>query len=488
MLSFVRNWELINLFKIMNKEQITIEIKKALAVNSETPLVEFNDARGGFPKTPTSKTLSAFGNTKGGVIVFGIEEKEDKTLEIVGANNIAELQERMSALSAEEMSEVLRLDYHHIEMQNKIILAIYVPECENRTKPYHFKALGMPRGAYVRDGNTDRQMTNDEMRSYVRNAQIDNFDSNCADDVTKDDLAFKKIEDFLRKSAEKTGREFNGTDDNVLQNIGLVKMCDGVLRPTIAGYLIFAKENPQNKFQFERYKIRCVRYRGSGVSSDILDKADIVGTLDEQIDLMHSFVLRNIRNSAQIIGTKRVERYEYPEKAIREIVANAVIHRDYRITETYTQINVFEDRIEVFNPGNLPPGVTIENIKTSQVSRNRIIAARLSEMDYMEEYGRGIGIVITKMIEWKLLPPIFKNTSNSFRVILPGEKLSQLNERQLKIWEYLADHQKMTRKEIEVILPDIPQQTIIYDLRKMKEMGLIHQEGKSSNTYYEANF
>ena len=472
----------------MNKEQIIKEIKNALAVNSETPLVEFKDARGGFPKTPTRKTLSAFGNTKGGVIVFGVEEKKDKILEVVGANNIAELQERISALSSEEMSKVLRLGYHHIEIQNKIVLAIYVPECKNRTKPYHFKELGMPRGAYVRDGNTDRQMTEDEMRSYVRNAQIDNFDNNCTEDAIKDDLAFEKIEDFLRKSAEKTGREFNGIDDNVLQNIGLVKICDEVLRPTIAGYLIFAKENPQNKLQFERYKIRCVRYKRSGVSSDILDKADIVGTLDEQIDLMHSFVLRNIKNSAQIVGTKRIERYEYPEKAIREIVANAVIHRDYRITETYTQVNVFEDRIEIFNPGNLPPGVTIENIKISQVSRNKIIAARLNEMDYMEEYGRGIGIVIMKMSEWGLLPPIFKNTSNSFRVILPGEKLSQLNERQLSIWQHLVDKERITRKEVEELLPNASQAVLRSDLVKMREIGLLNQMGQASNTYYECSF
>ncbi|PIR66901.1 MAG: hypothetical protein COU51_01440 [Parcubacteria group bacterium CG10_big_fil_rev_8_21_14_0_10_36_14] len=472
----------------MKKEQIILETEKALSVNSETLLVEFKDARGGFPKTSTRKTLSAFGNTKGGVIVFGVEEKKDKTLEVVGANNIAELQEKMTAMSSVEMSEVLRLDYHHIEIQKKIILAVYVPECKNRTKPYHIKELGMPRGAYIRDSNTDRQMTEDEMRSYVRNAQIDNFDSNCSDDVTKDDLSFKKIENFLRKSAKKTGREFNGIDDNVLQNIGLVKVCDEVLRPTIAGYLIFAKENPQNKLQFERYKIRCVRYRGSGVSSDILDKADLVGTLDEQIELMHSFVLRNIKNSAKIVGTKRVERYEYPEKAIREIVANAVIHRDYRITETYTQVNIFEDRIEIFNPGNLPPGVTIENIKTSQVSRNKIIAARLNEMDYMEEYGRGIGIVITKMSEWGLLPPIFKNTSNSFRVILPGEKLSQLNERQLYIWQHLVDNRRITRKEVEGLLPDISAATLRSDLVRMREIGLLNQMGQSSNTYYESSF
>lgn len=472
----------------MNEEQIIKEIKKALTINSETEFVEFKDARGGFPKTTTRKTLSAFGNTHGGVIVFGVEEKENKILEVVGDIDIAQLQEGTTSLSANDMSEVLRLNYHIITLSDKDILAVYVPECENRTKPYYIKELGMPRGAYVRDGNTDRQMTEEEMRSYVRNAQIDNFDSGCADDVTKDDLAMDKIEYFLQKSAKKTGREFNGVHDSVMQNIGLIKMCNDILRPTIAGYLIFAKENPQNKLQFERYKIRCVRYKGSGVSSDILDKTDLIGTLDEQIDLMHSFVLRNIKNSAQIVGTKRVEKYEYPEKAIREIVANAVIHRDYRITETYTQVNVFEDRIEVFNPGNLPPGVTIENIKTSQVSRNRIIAARLSEMDYMEEYGRGIGIVITKMSEWRLLPPIFKNTANSFKVILPGEKLSQLNERQLAIWQHLVDNPKITRKDIENLLIDIPQQTISGDLWKMQDIGLIHKEGQSVSTYYEANF
>lgn len=471
----------------MDKDQIIKEIKNALSVNSETPLVEFKDARGGFPKSGTRRTLSAFGNKLGGVIVFGIEEKSDKTLGVVGNIDMAILQEEMSSLSANEMSEVLRLDYHQFDIDDNKILAVYIPECKNRTKPYYYKKAGLPSGAYVRDGNTDRQMTAEEMRSYVRNAQVDDFDNNCAENLTKDDLSDERIEKFLKMSAKKTGRD-NTINDDVLKNIGVIKKCDEELRPTIAGYLIFAKERPQNKIQFERYKIRCVRYKGSGVASDILDKADIGGTLDEQIDAMQIFVLRNISNSAEIVGTKRVEKYEYPEKAIREIVANAVIHRDYRITETYTQVNVFEDRIEVFNPGNLPPGVTVENIKTAQVSRNRIIAARLNEMDYLEEYGRGIGIVLTKMDEWGLLPPIFKNTSNSFKVILPGKKLSELNERQLKIWEYLVDYQKMTRKEIEVVLPDIPQQTISNDISKMKSIGLIHQEGQSVNTYYEANF
>lgn len=474
----------------MDQTQILKEIEKALQLNSETNLVEFKKAAGGFPKKEVRKTLSAFGNTEGGIIVFGVEEKQNKTLEVVGVQNAADLQERMTNLSVEEMNVVLRLGYHLLEVSGKTILSIYVPKCENHLKPYYIKEIGLPHGAYVRDGNTDRKMTEEEMKNYVRNAQGDDFDSSCAENIALEDISSEKIEKFLQKSAQKTGRDFDASKshEDVLRNIGVLGECDGQLKPTMAGYLIFAKGNPQNKLNFDRYIIRCVRYKGSGVHADILDKADVLGTLDEQIDAMQSFVLRNIRKSAEIVGTKRVEKYEYPEKAIREILANAVIHRDYRITETYTQINIFEDRIEVFNPGNLPPGVTVENIKTAQMSRNKIIAGRLNEMDYLEEYGRGIDIVFTEMSKWGLLPPIFKNTSNSFRVILPGEKLSQLNERQLKIWEYLAENGRVTRKGAEALIKDAPQQTISYDLRKMKDIGLIRQIGESKDTFYESSF
>jgi len=215
---------------------------------------------------------------------------------------------------------------------------------------------------------------------------------------------------------------------------------------------------------------------------------DVGGTLDEQIDNVQKFILRNIRKSAEIVGTKRVEKYEYPEKAIREIVANAVIHRDYKITETYTQINIFADRIEVFNPGCLPPGVTIENIKDAQVSRNEIIAARLKELDYLEEYGRGIDIVFNEMQKWNLLSPLFKNTSNSFKVILLGQKLSKLNQRQINIWEHLVEHKIIKAKDCEKLMPQIPRATLNHDLKQMCQLGLINQRGQSKNTYYETVF
>ncbi len=92
------------------------------------------------------------------------------------------------------------------------------------------------------------------------------------------------------------------------------------------------------------------------------------------------------------------------------------------------------------------------------------------------------------MKEWELLPPIFKNTANSFKVILMGKKLSKLNERQVKIWDYLVEKKKITARECEELLPAMPRVTLNYDLKKMRGLGLINQIGEAKKTYYEANF
>jgi len=477
----------------MTEDQIKEIIVRALKLSSETSNVEFKDARGGFPRD-TWKTLSSFSHRPGGgYIVFGvIEDKSSGKSQFIikGMSNAALIQEKMGDLCNTNMSIVIRPEYFFFDIENVPVLAAYIPECPDQFKPCYYRPVGMPNGAFVRDGNTDRKITDEEMRCFLDNAKLSKFDISRAPDITLTDLSMKKIYELLVRMGQRTMRDTvsEDIDFELLKNLGITDIFDGGKFPTIAGFLIFSKEKPQLKRAFNRYKIRCVKFKGSNVASEIIDNADIDGTLDGQIDEMQKFVLKNIRKSAEIVGTKRVERYEYPEKAIREIVANAVIHRDYKITETYTQVNVFEDRIEVFNPGCLPPGVTVENIRDAQASRNETIAARLKELDYLEEYGRGIDIVFNEMTKWGLLPPVFKNTTNSFKVILAGPPLSKLNERQFKIWGYLVENKKITAKVCEQILSEVPRQTINYDLAKMQDFGLIHSVGQSRNTYYETNF
>lgn len=475
----------------MNELQVKQLIEKALRLGSETSIVEFKDARGGFPHE-TWKTVSAYSHRpNGGYVVFGIkEDRRNNTIDVVGIDHAAELQEKMSELVSSHMSVVIRPEYFHIELNGQNLLAVYIPECPDQFKPCYYKPVGMPNGAFVRDGNTDRKITDEEMRRFLDNAKLSKFDGTRAPDTMLEELSTSKIFDLLTIMGQRTKREarVEDIDFELLKNLGIADTFEGGNFPTVGGFLIFAKDKPQLKRSFNRYIIRCVKYKGSNVATDIIDKADIDGTLNEHIDAMQKFILRNIRRSAKIVGTKRVEQYEYPERAIREIVANAVIHRDYRITETYVQVNVFEDRIEIFNPGCLPPGVTIDNIRDAQVSRNEIIAARLKDLDYLEEYGRGIDIVFTEMEKWGLLPPLFKNTTNSFRVILPGEKLSKLNERQLRIWDYLIEQKRITAGACEKLFPEVSRATINNDLSKMQELKLIRSGGASYRTHYEPNF
>jgi len=475
----------------MDKQEIQKLIEEAIKLKTETNNVEFKDARGGLPKS-TWKSISSFSHKPGGgIIVFGIvEDKANHKINVVGTDILDSLQEKVSDLVSNEMSFTIRPTYHILEIEKKTLLAVFIPECPDQFKPCYYKPASMPDGAYIRDGNTDRKMTDDEMRDLIDNSRKFKFDITVAADASIEDLSKEKILDLLIKSGERTERQssLEEIDFELLKNLGIADNFDELKKPTLAGFLIFSKERPQNKKQFSRYVIRCVRFKGSNVVSEIIDKLDIKETIDTQIDEMHKFILRNIKKSAKIIGTKRVERYEYPEKAIREIVANAVIHRDYKITETYTQVNIFEDRIEVFNAGCLPPGVTIENIKDAQVSRNEIIAARLKEFDYLEEYGRGIDIVFNKMKEWNLLSPIFKNTSNSFKVILMGEKLSKLNDRQVKIWEYLIANKTVTAKECESLFKEVSRKTVNNDLNKMEKLGLIRHRGQSVGRHYISAF
>lgn len=476
----------------MEEEKVIEIIKKAATeYGSETAKVEFKDGRGGLQKR-TSEAISAFSHKPGGgIIVFGvIDDKIHKRISFVNLNNIADLQESFSSMIS-EMSFTIRPDYFILNINDSQILAVYIPECPDQFKPCYYKPTGLPNGAFIRDGNTNKKMTEDEMRHLISLSKRLKIDRLIAEGTSLSDLDSEKIKVFLTESAERTKRMSadNSPTFEVLKNLGIADDFKNIKAPTVGGFLIFSKDNnPQAFPYFSRYVIRCVRYKGLSVSSEIIDKIDIKGTLDYQIDEMEKFILRNIKKSAKIIKTKRFERYEYPEEALRELIANAVIHRDYQITETYTQVNIFEDRIEILNPGCLPPGITVENIKDSQFSRNEVMAATLKDMGYMEEYGRGIDIVFDKMLEWGLPKPIFKNTANSFKVILPGEKLHSLNERQMQIWDYLIDNKTINAKQCEKLLRGVPRPTLNRDISSMQKMYLIEPVGSSVSRYYKLKF
>lgn len=463
---------------------------EAIQRQSESENVEFKDARGGIP-SDLWKPISAFSNSPGGgIIFFGIVENQiTKNFSIPGQIDLATLQSKIVTLIQQKMKNVGLYSLKIFKYESKDILALLISECPQEQKPCYFIDLGMPRGAYIRVGNSNRQITEEELRSFLRYSPEYKYDR-VPVEATFEMLSVNKIKQYLAKSAKRTGRLFNEDlpFEKILKNVGVVIEKKNVYLPTLAGYMIFAKDIPQKLEDLSRYTVRCVRYAGLSPSSAIIDQQDILGTVDQQIDESQKFILRNIAFKAQIIGTKRVERYEYPENALREVLANALIHRDYIVTGTYIHVNIFADRIEVSNPGTLPPGVTIENLKESQFSRNEIIANLMRGLDYMEEFGRGIDLIYARMREWQLVEPLFKNKSNMFKVTLLGEKFKELNERQIKIWHYLQDNNQITASIAHELFPKISRASINNDLKRLVELELINIKGYSNNTFYEPRY
>lgn len=470
----------------MTNQQIIEKIKYGLTLASELSDLEFKTARNNIPND-IWKTISAFANRRGGgLVIFGVNQERNA---IEGCENLDLMQRKLTEYFNDKMSFILRPEYHVIDLDGKSILAIYIPECPKDHMPCYYKQVGLPNGAYIREGNSSRRITDNEFRTYVATSKEFQFDLSEAINTHQSDLSETKILNLLTKREMDVRRGADSRiDKSLLQNLGISAHFDGEFKPTVGGYLVFAEKPPQDHTPYERYLVRCVRYAGNDAASDIIDSADIKGTIDVQIDDSYKFVLKNIRKNAEIVGTKRIEKFEYPEAAIRELIANAVIHRDYKIIETYTQIKIFNDRIEIVNPGSLPPGVTVENIKDAQFSRNSMIAGRLKDLDYLEEYGRGIDIVLKKMGEWGLPSPLFRNLVNSFEVILLGTNYKTLNERQMKIIDALLIKGKLTAQDCQKILKGVPRATINYDLRELKDIGVIESHGASVSVFYTLAF
>lgn len=203
----------------------------------------------------------------------------------------------------------------------------------------------------------------------------------------------------------------------MLQNMRfLVPDQGGKWRLSLAGLLLFGKR-PEDYLYFAR--ISAVRWEGIEAGERMLDRQEIVGRLPEQIDRAEKFVLRNTRLSTEIDGTRQRDTYEYPRPALREVIVNAVAHRDYSLQGAQILLYVFDDRLEIRSPGVLPNGVTLANIRTHySKARNETIARVLFNLGYVNTLGSGIPRIIRLIREHSGREPDLVLKDNQFLVRL----------------------------------------------------------------------
>lgn len=262
-------------------------------------------------------------------------------------------------------------------------------------------------------------------------------------------------------------------------------------RPTNAGILLFAK-NPSNFFL--QAEVKCIRFKGTDVTGAMLDFKTIEGDIISQLKRTEDFIFEHIPMKAWIEEGKlqRQEKWLYPQKAIREALANALAHRDYETTSK-VQVRIFDDRIEFWNPGRLPEGWTVEKLKQDHESKpfNPLIAKQFFWIKYIEDVGSGTNKIVKWCIDWGLPEPDFEFTGSSIIVTFRISKLTEeylekigLNERQKKAVKYIKEKGKITNKEYQEI-NNVSKPTVTRELRGLVDKKVLVRYGETGKgTYY----
>jgi len=412
------------------------------------------------------KEVIAFANTRGGEIYIGVSDNGD----IIGVHDANYVMQQISnSLKDSIKPDILMFTrVELLEFSGKTIIRIIVEE--GTKKPYYLLDKGIkPSGVYVRSGTASSPATEDAIRSMIKDADGDSFETsrsllqNLTFNTLSKEFAERKI-DFTQIQMENLGIM---TSDKIYTNMGLL-LSDQC-----------------------KHSIKVAIFQGSD-KSIFKDRKEISGSLFAQLSEAYRLIDFYNGTKASFHDLMRVDVRDYPEDAIREALLNAIVHRDYSFSGS-TLVNIYSDRLEMISLGGLVPGLSLEAAKMgASQARNEKLAALFYRLKLIEAYGTGISKIISSYRN-SGLEPIFENAQGAFRVILPNfnrevkpinsSKQNILDQKYLPIINLFKEQNEITRKDIERVM-GIKSTHAINTIKEMIDEGIIKKIGKGKNTRY----
>lgn len=410
---------------MQTKELINL-IDNIVSLKTETNNIEFKKAKDGVPEN-LYDTFSSFSNTSGGIIIFGVDEKNNYA--ICGITNPDIFQKKITEQSL-MMEPKIRPIITICEYDGKIIASAEIPELDVFNKPCYYSGKGKMKGSYIRVGDADLPMTDYEIYSFDAFKYKTEDELRSKERIEKDIFNEISINSFLDKIISVKPNLINLDRDTILKMNGII---DKNNYPTVCGILNFGKYPQIFSPNLDIVAVRCSTNE-YGVEDQngirFLDNKRLDGTISEMLKLAISFVINNIKKATRINDRGiREDVLEYPIKAIREIILNALIHRDYSIhTENEPiRLTIFDDRIEISNPGGLYGRLSIDELgKVHSDIRNPFIASILEILEVTENRYSGIPTIYAEMKKAGLMEPKFESVRGTFKVTLYNSKKTDI--------------------------------------------------------------
>jgi ATP-dependent DNA helicase RecG len=401
----------------MLEEELLQLVKTITTEKCEKPHIELKKALGG-PPSKLYNTLSSFSNQiGGGIIVFGVDEEAG--YEVVGVYDAQDLQKKVVEQSL-QMEPVVRPLFTVAQIEDKVVVSAEISECHIYDKPCFYKGAGRLRGSYIRVGDSDQPMTEYEIYSYEAFKRRINDELRTVDRATMTHLKEDNVTEYLIKLRRQKVNLVNLDDKRILETQGIIQ--DGF--PTLTGLILFG-EYPQEFFPQLSVTAMVIQGKEMGELGEdgerFVDNKRIEGTISQMLEETLSFVRRNMKIKTIVTeeGT-RADKPEYPIKAVREIILNALIHRDYSVHTERSPIRLvmYEDRMELENPGGLYGRITVDDLgKVAADTRNPYLAGALEIMIDTENRFSGIPTVIAELKKVGMPAPVFIDKRGVFKVI-----------------------------------------------------------------------
>ncbi len=406
----------------MQVEELKQLIQTIDKTKTESTTLEIKRAQFGAPEK-IYDTLSAFANTKGGVIIYGIDESDN--FSHVGVYDVNDLQRRISEQCLQMQPEI-NAAFTPLELEGKNFLAVEIPECNQNLKPCFYKGKGRLTGSYTRIGDQDVQMSEYEIYNFEAYKNKTHDELRVVEAAKGKPIDTVKLQEYFLKIKKNRPNLENVGDDVILELNGLTK--NG--QPSLLNVLMFSLY-PQAILP--NLSIVAVVVPGTEMGDNdetgirFTANKRIEGTLTELIDDAVDFASKNMSVKTVINQQtgKRNDIAEYPIVALREAILNAVIHRDYSVYTENQPITMYfyKDRVEITNPGGLYGRLSVEDLgKVMPDTRNPNIAKIMELYNYTENRYSGIPTIKSKLLSAGLPEPVFENYKGTFKVTFYNSK------------------------------------------------------------------
>jgi predicted HTH transcriptional regulator len=408
------------------------------------------------------KTIVAFANTAGGTLLVGVE---DRSRHVRGVPDPLDLEERLANLVSDRISPRIVPEIEILPWRRTQVLALRVHPSPSR--PHYLTREGPAGGVYVRVGSTNRRADAELIEELRRFARGEGFDEQPMPGLDSEALDFRAASESFAAFRKLARRD--------LETLRLLTDHQGGKVPTVGGMILFGKERERH---FPDAWIQAGRFDGAD-KSRIVDRAEIRSLPVPAIEEAIAFVHKHALHGAEIGPVRRKERWSLPPAAVRETIINAVAHTDYAQRAAPLRLSIFDDRLEVENPGLLPFGLTLEDLPRGVSKlRNRVIGRTFHALGLVEQWGSGIQRMTAACREAGLAAPVFEELATRFRVTIATARVGRplLDETDQAILAGLAGGKGRLTSEIAAAIGLTPRATRTR-LARMVGRGLVREIG-----------